>query len=245
MKPATHPGAPVFDTTRWSVIASAGSADTTAAGAALEALCMTYWSPVYAYARCLGNSPEDALDLTQGFFERVIAGNFFGQADRERGRFRSFLLTSLKHYIFKQHAKQKAERRGGRVQFIPLEQQHAETTLRIEPADHASPDRAFDREWALALLDTVMKELEAHYVSREEGDLFKALQPCLATGRDRLSYVELGKLVGLSEGAVKVTVHRMRKRYRELLRRKVAATVSSDAEAEAELRDLFAALAQT
>jgi len=244
VKPATHPGPPVFDTTRWSVIASAGAADTVEAGVALEALCTTYWSPVYAYARCLGNSPEDALDLTQGFFERVIAGGFFGQADRERGRFRSFLLTSLKHYIFKEHARQRTERRGGRVRFVPLEQERAETTLRVEPADHASPDQAFDRQWALSLLDAVMRELEGHYAARDEARLFSVLQPCLATGRDRLSYRELAGELGMTEGAVKVAVHRMRRRYHEVLRSKVSETVGSGAEAEAELRDLFAALAQ-
>ncbi|HAV63957.1 MAG TPA: RNA polymerase subunit sigma-24 [Verrucomicrobiales bacterium] len=243
MKPATHPGAPVFDTTRWSVIASAGSADAVDAGAALESLCTTYWTPVYAYARCLGNAPEDALDLTQGFFEKVIAGNFFAQADRTRGRFRSFLLTSLKHYIFKEHARQKAERRGGRVQFVPLEQRRAETTLRIEPVDHASPDKAFDKEWALALLDAVMKELETYYAGQGGARLFETLQPCLAAGRDRHSYAELARSTGLSEGAVKVAVHRMRRRYRELLRRRVADTVDSEAETEAELRHLLAALA--
>ncbi len=243
MKPNTHPGTPVFNTTQWSVVRSVRSTDTAAAAVALEQLCTTYWTPAYAYARYLGNSPDDALDLTQGFFERIITGGYFSQADQSRGRFRSFLLTSLKHYIFNQRAKKNAVRRGGRVQFIPLEQSRAETTIRIEPVDHASPDLAFDKEWALALLDTVMKALEAGYEKRGEGNLFKTLQPCLAKGRDRLSYDELAKLLRMTEGAVKVTVHRMRKRYRELLREQVAQTVSSAEEAEEELRHLFQALA--
>lgn len=242
MKPNPHPGAPVFNTTQWSVVRSAGSADTTAAAVALEQLCTTYWTPAYAYARCLGNSPDDALDLTQGFFERIITGGYFSQADQARGRFRSFLLTSLKHYIFNQRTRQNAVRRGGRVHFIPLEQSRAETPIRIEPVDHASPDRAFDKEWALALLDLVMKELEAGYEHRGEGNLFTTLQPCLAKGRDRLSYDELGESLEMTEGAVKVAVHRMRKRYRELLREKVAQTVGSADEAEEELRHLFQAV---
>jgi DNA-directed RNA polymerase specialized sigma24 family protein len=133
MKPDTHPGAPVFNTTQWSVVKSAGSTDTTAAAVALEQLCTTYWTPAYAYARCLGNSPDDALDLTQGFFERIITGGYFSQADQTRGRFRSFLLTSLKHYIFNQRVKENAVRRGGRVQFVPLEQSRAEPLSASSP----------------------------------------------------------------------------------------------------------------
>jgi len=242
MKPATHPGPPVFNTTRWSVVESAGAADPKSAAQALEQLCTTYWSPVYAFARCAGNSPDDALDLAQGFFEKVIAGDYFAQADRSRGKFRSFLLASLKHFIFNQHAKSHAVRRGGRVQFIPLDQSTAESQFRIEPVDRNSPDKAFARQWALALLDEVMDALKAHYQAAGEARLFEALQPCLATGRDRLSYAELGAGIGLSEGAVKVAVHRMRKRYRELLRQKVAETVSDPEAAEAELRELFQAL---
>jgi RNA polymerase sigma-70 factor (ECF subfamily) len=243
MKPATHPGPPVFNTTRWSVVESAGAADSKAASAALEQLCKTYWSPVYAYARCFGSSPDDALDLTQGFFEKVIAGGYFAQADRSRGRFRSFLLASLKHFILNQHAKEKAVRRGGRMEFIPFDQSTAETRFKIEPVDRRSPDRAFERQWALALLEEVMESLRAQYSKAGETRLFDALQPCLATGRDRLSYAELGAGIGLSEGAVKVAVHRLRKRYRELLRQKVADTVSGSDVVEAELRYLFQALA--
>ncbi len=242
MKPATNPGPPVFNTTRWSVVKSAGAADTKSAGEALEQLCTTYWSPVYAYARCVDNSPDDALDLAQGFFEQVIAGDFFAHADRSRGKFRSFLLASLKHYILNQHAKASAVRRGGRLQFIPLDQSTAETQFQIEPVDRNSPDKAFQRQWALALLDEVVDALKAHYHECGEVRLFDALQPCLAAGRDRLPYAELGAGIGLSEGAVKVAVHRLRRRYRELLRQKVAETVSEPAAVEAELRELFQAL---
>ncbi len=242
MKPATNPGPPVFNTTRWSVIESAGSVDSAAAGVALEQLCKTYWSPVYAYARCLGHSPDDALDLAQGFFEKVIAGGYFAHANRSRGRFRSFLLVSLKHFIFNQHAKERAVRRGGRFTFLPLDQSTAETQFKIEPVDQNSPDKAFERQWALALLDDVMVALREHYERAGEVRQFEALQTCLTKGRDRLSYAELGRDIGLSEGAVKVAVHRMRKRYRELLRQKVADTVKDAGSVEAELRHLFQAL---
>ncbi len=224
------------------MIRSAGTADPKSAAAALEQLCTTYWSPVYAYARCVGNAPDDALDLAQGFFERVIAGDFFAQADRSRGKFRSFLLASLKHYLLNQHARAQAVRRGGRLQFVPLDQSTAETQFRVEPVDRNSPDRAFQRQWALALLDEVMDALRVRYEQAGEARLFAALQPCLATGRDRLSYAELGAGIGLSEGAVKVAVHRLRKRYRELLRARVAETVNEPEAAEAELRELFQAL---
>lgn len=242
MKPATHPGPPVFNTTRWSVVAAAGADDSQHAAAALEQLCATYWPPVYAYARCTGSSPDDALDLTQGFFAKVIAGDYFAQADKERGKFRSFLLASFKHYLLNQVARERAVRRGGRVQFVPLDQDTAETRFRVEPVDRASPDRAFERQWALTLLGDVMESLRAHYATAGEARLFDALEPCLATGRDRLSYAELGAGVGLSEGAVKVAVHRMRKRYRELLRRKIAETVNDPAAVEGELQELFQAL---
>lgn len=241
VKPNTHPGPPVFNTTRWSVIESAASPDARSADVAMEELCKTYWPAVYAYARCTGNSPEDALDLTQGFFEKVIAGGYFAQADRSRGRFRSFLLTSFKHFFLNEKAKANAVRRGGRVAFIPLDQSTAETQLRIEPVDRNSPDKAFEKQWALALLDDVMMSLRERYEQAGEGRLFDALQPCLAAGRDRLSYTKLGTGIGLSEGAVKVAVHRMRKRYRELLRQKVADTVSDAESAEAELQYLFQA----
>jgi RNA polymerase sigma factor (sigma-70 family) len=244
MSHSRHPGPPVFNTTRWSVIESADSPESTAAAAALEELCAAYWQPVYAYARCAGNSPDDALDLTQGFFERLIEGKYFAQADKARGRFRSFLLVSFKNYISNVRAKANAVRRGGRVTFIPMEQSSAESSFRIEPVDRSSPDLAFDRQWALTLLDSVMAELRAQYAKSGDDQLFETLQPCLASGRDRHSYAELGKQIGLSEGAVKVAVHRMRKRYRELLRKHVLQTVNGPTEAETELNHLFQALAK-
>lgn len=239
-----HPGPPVFNTTHWSIIKSASSPESTDAAAALEHLCTTYWQPVYAYARCAGNSPDDALDLTQGFFERLIEGKYFSQADKSRGRFRSFLLVSFKNYISNQRARANAVRRGGRVTFLPIDQSNAESSFRIEPVDRASPDLAFDRQWALTLLDSVMAELRAQYARSGDDRLFETLQPCLASGRDRHSYAELGEQLGLSEGAVKVAVHRMRKRYRELLRKHVMQTVTDPAEVETELNHLFQALAK-
>ena len=244
MNHSRHPGPPVFNTTHWSVIKTAGAPESTMAFAALELLCGTYWQPVYAYARCIGNSPDDALDLTQGFFERVIEGKYFSQADQSRGRFRSFLLVSFKHYVANQRARANAVRRGGRIKFVPMDQSDAESSVRIEPVDHSSPDRAFDRQWALALLDSVMDELRAQFVQQGDGQLFKTLQPCLASGRDRHSYGELGLAMGMSEGAVKVAVHRMRRRYRELLRAMVMQTVDGPEAAETELKHLFQALAK-
>lgn len=245
MTPSQRSIPPVFNTTRWSVIESARSDPSAEAAAALEQLCTVYWPPVYAFARCLGNSPEDSCDLAQGFFLKVIEGNFLIQADRDRGRFRSFLLSSLKHFIFKEHAKAKALRRGGKIQFLHIDKTAAESGVHWEPADKTAPDKLFDRQWALTLLDQVMADLNAFYRKQGEERLFETLQPCLATGRDRLSYAELGALLGLSEGAVKVAVHRMRKRYRDLLRRHVADTVASPEEVEAELRHLMSAISST
>jgi RNA polymerase sigma-70 factor (ECF subfamily) len=239
-----HPGPPAFNTTCWTVLGSVDSDESVVAAAALEHLCTTYWSPVYAYARCAGNSPDDALDLTQGFFEKLIEGRKFTQADKERGRFRSFLLVSFKNYISNQRAKANAVRRGGRVTFVPIDQSNAESSFRIEPVDRSSPDRAFDRQWALALLDTVMTQLRNQYARSCDERLFDTLQPCLASGRDRHSYAELAGQLQMTEGAVKVAVHRMRKRYRELLRKEVLETVADPAAAETELKHLFEALAK-
>jgi len=244
MSRTEHPGPPIFNTTCWTVIGSANAEESTAAAVALEHLCTTYWPPVYAYARCKGYSPDDALDLTQGFFEKLIEGQKFAQADKTRGRFRSFLLTSFKNFVSNQHAKANAVRRGGRVTFVPIDRSDAESTYRVEPVDKESPDQMFDRQWALALLDAVMADLRAHYVKSGEETLFTTLQPCLASGRDRHSYAELAATLGMSEGAVKVTVHRMRKRYRELLRNKVMITVDGPEAAETELNHLFQALAK-
>lgn len=235
--------APVFVTTRWSVVLSAQAGDSPEAARALEQLCGAYWFPLYAHVRRLGHSPADAEDLTQAFFARLLANDGFGVADRERGRFRSFLLGSFKHFLANEWDKARAQKRGGHLQIIPLDTPAGEDRLQLEPATVTSPDREFDRRWALALLDTVLTRLEAEHAEQGKARLFTGLKGTLAGGRGDVPMAQLARELGLSEGAARVAAHRFRARYRELLRAEIAQTVATPAEVEDELRHLFAALA--
>jgi RNA polymerase sigma factor (sigma-70 family) len=224
------------------VVISAGRSDTTQARAALSKLCQTYWPPLYAYVRRLGRSPEDAQDLTQEFFARLLERNTLAKADQERGRFRSFLLASLKNFLAHEWEKARAQKRGGRIQVIPLEFDTAESRCVLELADTDTPDKMFDRHWALSLLDVVLARLRTDYAGCGKDDLFLGLKETLTGGRSEIPYRDLGTRLGMSEGAVKVAAHRLRQRYRKLLREEIANTVTGPEEAEEELRHLFAAL---
>lgn len=231
-----------FVTTHWSVVVAAGRSDTPRARAALEQLCRHYWQPLYAYVRRVGHPPEESQDLTQEFFARLLERNTIARADPARGRFRSFLLASLKNFLAHEWEKARAQKRGGRVQVLPLEFDTAETRCAPEPANTDTPDKIFDRQWALSLLDVVLARLRADYADCGKDDLFLGLKETLTGGRSEIPYRDLGTRLGLSEGAVKVAAHRLRQRYRELLREEIANTVAGPAEAEEELRHLFAAL---
>jgi RNA polymerase sigma-70 factor (ECF subfamily) len=231
-----------FCTTHWSVILRAGQGEESRVAEALEYLCRTYWQPLYTYIRRCGQGPEDAQDLTQEFFARLLARNTFVQADPRRGRFRSFLLASLKHFLAHEWEKARAQKRGGRVQLIPIQFDTAETRIVQPIAPDESPDRAFDRQWALSLLDVVVDRLRREYVGAAREGLFMGLKDTLAGERSEIPYRELAARLGMSEGAVKVAAHRLRHRYRELLREEIAQTVSGPDEVEEELRQLFDAL---
>jgi RNA polymerase sigma-70 factor (ECF subfamily) len=232
----------VFLTTRWSAVLAAGSNDTTQAQAALEQLCRHYWPPLYAYVRRAGHSSEDAQDLTQEFFARLLARHSLAQADRERGRFRSFLLGSLKHFLAHEWERARAQKRGGRVQFIPLPNDTDGAMGALPAAANETPDRAFDRQWALTLLDLVLDRLRREYANAGRDDLFLGLKETLGGGRAEIPYRDLARRLGMSEGAVKVAAHRLRRRYRELLREEIARTVATASDTEDELGHLFAAL---
>jgi RNA polymerase sigma-70 factor (ECF subfamily) len=238
------PGAPAgcFVTTHWSAVLTAGRSDTTRARAALEQLCRNYWQPLYAYVRRTGHSREEAEDLTQEFFARLLVQNTVARADPARGRFRSFLLASLKHFLAHEWEKARAQKRGGGAPLIPLEFDTAETRCAQPVALGDSPDRAFDRQWALALLEVVLGKLRREYSDAGREDLFLGLKDTLSGGRAEIAYRDLGARLGLSEGAVKVAAHRLRHRYRELLREEIANTVAGPEGVEEELRQLFAAL---
>ena len=231
-----------FVTTQWTQVLNAGRANSTCARDALAALCGIYWYPLYAYVRRRGYSPDDAQDLTQSFFARLLEKNTLGAVTREKGRFRSFLLTALNHFLVDEWKKARAEKRGG-GQVFSLDATEAEDHYVREPADALTPEKLYDRNWALALLDTVFHRLHAEYEAAGKGPLFTELKFCLTGERSTVPYATLAARMGMPENTVKTLVHRLRARYRELLRVEVANTVATPQEIEEELRCLFRALA--
>ena len=223
-----------FLTTHWSVVVNARAADSKTAKAALESLCNTYWYPLYAFVRRLGHSPHDAEDLIQGFFAQCIEKDYLRAADREKGRFRSFLLVALKRFLANEWDRARTRKRGGDRQIISLD---AEQRYAAEPAEALSPDKLFERRWAMTLLENVLAKLKAEQISAGRLAIFTELQPVL-TSRGT-PYADLAKRLGLTESAIKVAVHRLRQRYRELLEQEIANTVSSPAEIEEERRYLL------
>lgn len=233
----------VFATTHWSVVLGAASTDTTRAREALSRLCRVYWYPLYAYVRRRGCKPEDAEDLTQEFFARLLHDNLLAQLTVEGGRFRSFLLKSLNHLLTDQWRRAHAQKRGG-GQVFSLDAASAESRYGLEPADLSTPETLYDRAWARALLASVYQRLEAEYERAGRVALFNELKFCLTGQRSAAPYAELAERLALPVNTVKTQVRRMRERYRQLLRDEVAQTVRPD-EVEAELRELLAALAST
>jgi RNA polymerase sigma-70 factor (ECF subfamily) len=236
-------GAAGFALTHWSVVLAAGHSDSVLARDALEKLCRAYWFPIYAFVRRRGYSPHDAQDLTQEFFARLLEKNYLADADRARGRFRSFLLGAVKHFLANEWDKARAQKRGGGKIPVPIDFSSAETSFGIEPADQWTAEKMFDRRWALALLEQVLRRLREEHIRDGKERLFEQLKPTLTEASRSISYAEIAARLGSSEGAVKVAVHRLRQRYRELLRAEIADTVASSAEVEDEIRSLFAALA--
>ena len=239
---AEGPGAR-FLTTHWSVVLAVGRSDSTRAQNALGRLCQTYWYPLYAYVRRCGHSPHDAQDLTQEFFARLLERQSIACADPTRGRFRSFLLSSLDHFLAHEWQKVRAQKRGGGRQILSLDLAMAEQRYDLEPADTSSPDKLFDKHWAGALLEEVLNQLEAEFQQAGKAELFAALKQTLTGTRESQPYAVLAAGLRMNEAAVKVAVHRLRKRYRELLRAEIANSVADPEQAEDELRHLFAALA--
>ena len=237
------PAAGNFTPTHWSVIVAAGRNDSTPARVALEKLCRAYWPPIYAYVRRQGHNPHDAQDLTQEFFARLLEKKYLAEVDRAKGRFRSFLLAALKHFLANEWDKSQAQKRGGGQVLIPMDAASAESSCGFQPADPVSAEKVFERRWALTLLDQVLRRLRADYTSEGKEKLFEQLKPTLTEASRTVGYAEIATRLGMTEGAVKVAVHRLRARYRELLRAEIGETVASTAEVEDEIRNLFAALA--
>jgi RNA polymerase sigma-70 factor (ECF subfamily) len=234
--------APAFLTTHWSVVLTAGRPESSRAASALSRLCQAYWYPVYAYVRRRGHGPHDAQDLTQEFFARLLQHNWVAQADPAKGRFRTFLLSACSHFLANEWDKARAQKRGGQVQTVPLQLDSAEERYGREPADPLTPEQCYDRRWAMALLDEVMLRLKDEYQAQGKGALFEALSACLVGSRETLPYAELSVQLGVTEGTIKVAVHRLRQRYRQLLREEIANTLAEPAQVEDEMRHLMAAL---
>ena len=230
-----------FKTTHWSVVLSAGHDSESVARQALEQLCQAYWFPLYAYVRRQGHQPDDAQDLTQEFFARFLERGSFARADRERGRFRTYLLTSLKRFLQEEWRRANRQKRGGGVTFVPLAGEDAENRYAAEPKDELSPDLLYDRRWAEALLERVLVRLRTDYESTGRAAVYAQLQQFLWGRQVEVSYDEMGRQLGLNEGAVKVAVHRLRQRFRDLLREEVAQTVETPEQIGEELRHLLGA----
>ena len=229
--PPTRAGFPL---TRWSLVVEAAQDAETS----LDALCRQYWSPVYAVARQAGNDVEAAKDLTQGFFAKLLEKGWLADADREKGRFRTFLITALKRYLANEWHRGHAAKRGGFVEMVELDSELAERLAAREGGRPSTPDELFDRRWALALLDAAVRRLEAEHDAAE----FALLKTCLTAGRGEIDYAGLAEALRTSEGAARVAVHRLRKRYRAVIREEVARTVADEREVDTEMRALMAAL---
>ncbi|HUA66617.1 MAG TPA: sigma-70 family RNA polymerase sigma factor [Alphaproteobacteria bacterium] len=234
--------APVFATTHWSVVRAAANSDTARVPEALEKLCRNYWYPLYAYVRRRGYPAPDAQDLTQSFFARLLERHWVQYADRGRGRFRTFLLTSMNRFLCDEWRRMRAQKRGGGVAHVPVQLGSAESRYGCEPADDYTPEQIYERQWATTLLDTVLQRLRAEYERQGKSKLFGELHSCLVGNAESQPYAKLAVQLEMTEGAVKLAVHRLRKRYRKLLRAEIARTLAPDENVDEELFHLFAVL---
>ncbi len=228
-----------FATTHWSVVLAAGGPDSPKAARALETLCCTYWYPLYAYLRRDGHAPEDAEDLVQGFFLHLLQREVLKSIQREGGRFRSFLLVTLKHFVSDERARAEAKKRGGAHLVVSWDQVQAEQQFLREPVDIESPDRLFDRRWALILLERALGRLREESGMAGNGQRFAQLQAFVSGEKGELSYAEAAERAGLTHSALKSAVFRLRRRYHELIREEVSQTVAEPGEIEEELRYLL------
>lgn len=237
------PGFAAFPTTHWSMVRRAGATDAEGTRVALAHLCAEYWYPLYAYARRRGHSPHDAQDLTQSFIMEVIEGPLLGRADPERGRFRSFMLGAMQHFLANETRRQRTAKRGGGSEVVSLDEAQAEQRFALEPADERTPEDQFARNWAFTLLDAVLVRLREEYAQAGRAELFEALEPYLSGKDGKAGYASVGAALGLSENTVAVSIHRMRRRYGELLREEIAQTVLTPEEVEEEIAHLLTAVA--
>lgn len=233
-----------FSTTQWSIVLDALGGNPERARAALEKLCNRYWYPVYAFVRRHGHDAHDAEDLTQSFFHFLLARQAFQSVNPERGRFRSFLLAALTNFLHNERDRELAQKRGGRQEIVSLDEQLAESLYCSESPNGANPERHFDRSWAALLVRRVLDELRAEYEQRGKAALFAGLQTFLTGEPAAADYDRLAQQLGMETNALKVALHRARRRFGELLRREVAHTVPHPDEIQAEIRHLLGAIAE-
>jgi RNA polymerase sigma-70 factor (ECF subfamily) len=239
--PASTARGDAFATTHWTAVLAAGRRSTPQADVALEELCRTYWFPLYAYVRRRGRTRQDAQDLTQAFFARFLEKNYLEGLSGERGKFRAFLLASLNHFLANEWDRATRQKRGSGQMTLSLDWQDADSRYQIDPADNLSPDKLYDRVWAVTLLERVLARLRAESESDGRAAAFEHLKPFLSAGRAAIPYAEAAAVLNVSEAAARVAVHRLRRRYRELLREEIRQTLSDPAQVEEEMRALFSA----
>jgi RNA polymerase sigma factor (sigma-70 family) len=232
-----------FATTHWSVVLAAGSPESTRYHEALEVLCRTYWFPLYAYLRRRGQDKHQAEDSIQGFFANLLEKRGLRRVDPQCGKFRSFMLVALKHFLADQRGRKLTQKRGGGKRHLSLDFQNAEDQYALELAHNLTPEKLFEKSWALTVLERTMARLKAESASAGKQTLFDHLKVCLLGVGDSASYRQIAAKLGMTEGAVKVTVYRLRRRYRELLRHEIVQTLATADEADEEIKNLFAALA--
>jgi RNA polymerase sigma factor (sigma-70 family) len=240
--PSELRGAADFDTTHWSVVLTAGHRSSPDSRKALSTLCQAYWYPLYAYARRRGRNVEEAQDLTQEFFARLLEKDYLAVAQPGRGRFRSFLLTAFKHFLANEWDKARAQKRGGGCAPISLDFATGESRYLREPADELTPERIYERQWALTLLEQVLARLRDEFVRAGKADLFEQLKVFITPRTTADCYAEAAGELSISQEAVRVAVHRLRRRYRQLLRAEISQTVAEPSDVEDEIRSLFSAL---
>jgi DNA-directed RNA polymerase specialized sigma24 family protein len=224
-------------------VLAAGRGSSKQAHVALEELCRTYWYPLYAYVRRQGHSREDAEDLTQGFFARLLEKNYLEGVTSDKGKFRAFLLVTLKRFLANEWDHARCQKRGGGVPALSLDWQDADTRYQINPADHLSPDKLYDRAWAVIVLERVVTRLRDENEAEGRTGLYEQLKPFLMMGKSEILYGQAAATLKMTEGAVRVAVHRLRRRYRELLRAEISQTLANPAQADEEMQALFNALA--
>jgi DNA-directed RNA polymerase specialized sigma24 family protein len=233
----------IFPHTRWSLVLAATRKNAPESAAALEALCRAYWYPLYAYVRRCGQSPHDAQDLTQEFFCRLLEKRWLDSADREKGKLRTFLIVALKSFMSKEWRRASAQRRGGGQSQVPFDTEFAESRYAADHSAELAPDETFDKQWALTLLDLTVNRLRAEFAAAGKAGDFETLKGCLMAAHGAIDYATVSSGLGLNEGAARVAVHRLRKRFREIFREEISQTLSDKGDLDGELRHLAAALA--